>query len=344
MLSRWTGKWIPSQRLQPGFLRGPHERLGRLSVTDSPQPIWLHFAGYNTRKSCFFVDRCLLEGTNAARIEPVKTFRGASDPNPICLQGEPAFLQALLSGDKPISCAYCPRSSPVRPPHSSPIKVFPMSALPVCILEMFRLHTTYSAQLGYDQGFVGPPYLICKITRDNVVELTRRHRRNRQARRAGGAARSGDEREIDDVMAKLETSFKDNDYAYLFVVMYAPVVERMGGKEQGVLAAQAIVAQMKQQQMVMVSWKAKKPYQYIRGESRTYAVIPYESVLIIAGKRLRQESYQLGIKAAGSNWQFVNGDTLNPELFREFFPDFPSSAKLRGSNACQNKSSIINRE
>jgi len=129
-------------------------------------------------------------------------------------------------------------------------------------------------------------------------------------------------------MAKLETSFKANDYAYVFEVMYAPVVERMGGKEQGVLAAQAIVARMKQQQMVMVSWKAKKPYQYIRGESRTYAVIPYESVLIIAGKRLRQESYQLGIKAAGSNWQFVNGDTLNPELFREFFPNFPSSAKL----------------
>ena len=58
----------------------------------------------------------------------------------------------------------------------------------------------------------------------------------------------------------------------------------MGGKEQGVLAAQAIVAQMKQQQIVMVSWKATKPYQYIRGESRTYAVIPYESVLTIAGK------------------------------------------------------------
>jgi hypothetical protein len=102
----------------------------------------------------------------------------------------------------------------------------------------------------------------------------------------------------------------------------------MGGKEQGVLAAQAIVAQMNQQQIVMLSWKTKKPYQYIRGESRTYVVIPYESVLTIAGKRLRQESYQLGIKVAGSHWQFVNGDTLNPELVQEFFQDFPKSIKL----------------
>jgi len=138
---------------------------GRLSVTDSPQPIWLHFAGYNTRKSCFFVDRCLLEGTNAARIEPVKTFRGASDPNPICLQGEPAFSPGAPERRQTRSRApYCPGVH--RYGHRTPVRSkCSDERIASCILEMFRLHTTYSAQLGYDQGFVGPPYLIYKITR-----------------------------------------------------------------------------------------------------------------------------------------------------------------------------------
>jgi len=33
-------------------------------------------------------------------------------------------------------------------------------------------------------------------------------------------------------MAKLETSFKDNDYAYVFEVMYAPVVEGWAAKSK----------------------------------------------------------------------------------------------------------------
>jgi len=100
-------------------------------------------------------------------------------------------------------------------------------------------------------------------------------------------------------MAKLETSFKDNDYAYVFEVMYAPVVGKMGGKEQGVLAAQAIVARMQQQQMVMVSWKAKKPYQYIRGESPPMPVIPYESVLIHCRQKAEAGKLSVGYQGGG---------------------------------------------
>ncbi len=302
---------------------------GRLSTTDSLLPTCLHFAGYSTQNGCFFVDGCLLDGTNAAHVEPVKKFRGDYDPNPILLQGEATFLQALLSGEKPellrrVSPEFTDTATGIRSGQS-----VPDGRITSFILEMFRLHATYSAQFGYDKGYVGPPYQIFKITKDNVVELTPAAKGEPPSSSALLAQPDpADEREIGDVMTKLEGSFKGNDYAYVFQVMYAPIVERMGGKEQGALAAQAIEAQMKQQQMVMESWKAKKPYQYIRGESRTYAVIPYESVLTIAGKRVRQVGYQLGIKTAGSHWQFVNGDTLNPELFKEFFPDFPKSVKL----------------
>jgi hypothetical protein len=55
-----------------------------------------------------------------------------------------------------------------------------------------------------------------------------------------------------------------------------------------------------------------------------------------AGSRMSQSSVggallligQLGIKTAGSHWQFVNGGSLNPEVFKESFPDFPESTKL----------------
>jgi len=76
------------------------------------------------------------------------------------------------------------------------------------------------------------------------------------------------------------------------------------------------------------SWKAQKPYTYIKGESRTYAVIGYESIMAIDGKKMRQESYGLGIKTADSPWQFVNGDNLSAEMYKEFFPDFPKSFEL----------------
>src|SRR5262249_33676957 len=144
----------------------------------------------------------------------------------------------------------------------------------------------------YDKGYIGPPYVLFKVAKASVLELTPPAQAE-LASPPGSLAQPDptDEQEIDEVMAKLESSFKANDYVYVFGVMYTPILEKMGGKEQGILAAQAIVAQMKQKQMEMLSWKARKPYQYFHGESRTYAVIPYESVMTIAGKRLRQESY-----------------------------------------------------
>jgi hypothetical protein len=50
--------------------------------------------------------------------------------------------------------------------------------------------------------------------------------------------------------------------------------------------------------------------------------------MTIAGKKMRQESYQLGIKTADSQWQFVNGDNLSPATYAEFFPDFPRNFEL----------------
>ncbi len=194
---------------------------------------------------------------------------------------------------------------------------------------MFRLHTGNAARLGYERGWVGPPYRVFKITKENVVELPSAEKvAKSEPPPAVAETNSADEKAIDSVMERLEKTFLAGDYSYVFEIMYAPIVEQMGGKEKGVEAAKGIVEQMKKQQIVMLSWKAKKPYQYVTGSSRSYAIIPYESAITVAGKKLKVESYQLGIKDAGSQWQFVNGDNLSPEIFANFFPDFPKTFEL----------------
>ena len=137
-----------------------------------------------------------------------------------------------------------------------------------------------------------------------------------------------DDKVIDAVMEKLANSFKVGDYASAMDVMYVPILESLGGREKAVEGAKALMAQMKEQGMVIIYWKTRKPYTYLAGDSHKYAVIPYEMGARISGKKMKQTSYQLGIKTANSGWQFVNGDQLTPEIIGHFFPDFPKDFEL----------------
>lgn len=76
------------------------------------------------------------------------------------------------------------------------------------------------------------------------------------------------------------------------------------------------------------SWNAAKPYSYYNGLSNRYAVIPYEMEMSYYGKAIKQKGFELGIKAPGSKWQFINGDTLTPAIIEAFFPDFPTNIDL----------------
>jgi hypothetical protein len=76
------------------------------------------------------------------------------------------------------------------------------------------------------------------------------------------------------------------------------------------------------------SWKVNKPYLYVAGKLHKYVVIPYEVKINSPGKIVTQSSYELGIKTVESGWQFVGGDMLSPELYDQFFPDFPKDVNL----------------
>lgn len=133
---------------------------------------------------------------------------------------------------------------------------------------------------------------------------------------------------IDSITDKIGNCFKTEDYSFIVDNMYAPVVDKFGGKEKVMEACQAAVAELKAQQMDVITWHAVKPYSYYNGNFKKYAVVPYEMEMNYNGKKIKQTGYQLGIKTPDANWQFVNGDRLSPEIFQEFFPDFPSNVEL----------------
>jgi len=291
------------------------------------EPTRLQFFGFDAEKNCFFVKSALLDGTNSARIDMVKELRGMDDPEFISLQGEARFLLAMLGEAKPdllklISDDFAEILTELDSTNS-----VSDARITIFLLEMFKLHKDNAAHLGYDKGQIGPPYRLFKLTKKKIVEITPTSQidESKASERSVAQHNNADDTAIASVMERLEKSFLANDYSYAFDVMYVPIVEKMGGKEN--LAA-LVKNQIKQQQIVVLSWKAGKPYQYVQGEFRTYAIIPYESVMSIAGKKLRQESYQLGIRIADSKWQFVNGDNLSSDTYREFFPDFPKNFEL----------------
>lgn len=136
-----------------------------------------------------------------------------------------------------------------------------------------------------------------------------------------------DDKAIDAVMDKLATTCKAGDYTYAVDVMYTPILDAGGGKEKALEDARSFMEWAKAQQIIYVSWKTKKPYEYLAGTSHKYAIISSETVMKYGDKTLRQTSYQLGVKTV-SGWQFVDGVTLTQDFFDQYFPDFPKDVEL----------------
>jgi hypothetical protein len=298
-----------------------------LGTSYQHDPTRLSFAGYDPEKQCFTISSWVLDGTNAAAFAFAKECRGFSDATPFVVQGEAHFLQVLLSGEKPELTKLVSAESLGTVADLVSTNDVSDNRLKSLILEMFQLHKANAVRLGYDKGWVGPPYRIFKVMKTNVVELTSDARPAR-AEPQNADADNPNEKAIDAIMDGFRKSFMAGDYAYAVDRMYTPIVEKMGGRANLRATVTNAMAQMKEQHVVMISWETKKPYHYVNGESRIYAVVPYQGVMTIGGRTFRQESYQLGIKLANSPWEFVNGDSLTPELFGEFFPDFPKSFAL----------------
>ena len=146
---------------------------------------------------------------------------------------------------------------------------------------------------------------------------------------------AADEKYIDAVMKNFGIAVKSGNLAYPIEVMYTPVLNQMGGKQQLLAVARLTQEQMKAQKVSYVSWAAQKPYTYYNGQTRKYAVIRYEAVFDAAGKKLKVRNSLLGIRESGKPWQFIMGDELNPVFIKQFLPDFPRNVTMPKSQMIQ---------
>lgn len=141
---------------------------------------------------------------------------------------------------------------------------------------------------------------------------------------------------IDQAMQKQENYFESADQIRRFDISRSPGLERVAGTNGGDAGIKALADQVRQNKIVFDSWKAEKPYTYLRSENpdtfpgsiSRFAIIPCESIEIVNGKKFADDSFFLGIKISDFNWKFYNGSRLTSETCQRDFPGFPENFKL----------------
>ena len=138
-----------------------------------------------------------------------------------------------------------------------------------------------------------------------------------------------DQAVVDRYVEKIGSSLTKGDIVYPVNLVPPAILDAMGGKTALLAAGQATLAQIKAQGVQILSWKATPPYQFVAAASHRYVVIPCETIVAMPdGKKLHESTYYLGIKDPDATWHFVSGETLVPETFNRFFPDFPKTTVL----------------
>jgi hypothetical protein len=131
----------------------------------------LQYAGYNATKHCFFSSSYMLDGTNGTHLEPVFERGSTNNECSVTFQGEDKFPSALLTTTnmrlyKLRSAAFSEVIDDLKSGNSvSDARIINF------MLEIFKLHKEHSASMGYDDGWIGEPYLIYKITKEGIVQI-----------------------------------------------------------------------------------------------------------------------------------------------------------------------------
>ena len=70
--------------------------------------------------------------------------------------------------------------------------------------------------------------------------------------------------------------------------------------------------------------------EFFKTENNEYAIVPVKTILVISGKRIGGQTFQLGVRSIGDKqWKYVDGGKLSDATMRaKLFPDFPSDRKL----------------
>jgi hypothetical protein len=129
------------------------------------------FAGYDDSRKAFFLSEFELSATNPAVVSTGLRLNSTFDREWLVAQGETTFLGALKKDDpKAVSLLSADGKTTLRDIRS-PDGVVPQTQMVGLILELFRLHKEHAAEFPPDQGRIGEPYVIFKITRTNMSQV-----------------------------------------------------------------------------------------------------------------------------------------------------------------------------
>ena len=129
----------------------------------------IYFIGYDTKAATFYQTK--------ARFLPLAPYPFTLDQirvpeSSVSFFGEYRFLSALMRGDDPrIKHLKSEALLQELSPPSSATKDQQAKSICRAILQMYALHTKYSKQYKYDDGFVGPPHIIYRIDTNSVTRI-----------------------------------------------------------------------------------------------------------------------------------------------------------------------------
>jgi hypothetical protein len=129
----------------------------------------IYFMGYDPTTATFY--------NSEAHFHPIAPYKfdlnTVSIPaSTITFKGEFAFLSALMRGDDPrLKALRSEAFDTAFPPDSSAGDGLQAKAISDRILRLFALHTEYSKRYNYDHGLVGPPYVVYRISTNDVKRV-----------------------------------------------------------------------------------------------------------------------------------------------------------------------------
>lgn len=129
-----------------------------------------------------------------------------------------------------------------------------------------------------------------------------------------------------------ETSqaFAKGDYAKIAAMTYPALIDFMGGRDKMIAATKSAMEMFKKQGIEVVSYKTSEPGEIVKGEGKSYVVIPATLEMKAPVGKIKVKSYLLGITTdEGKTWKFLDGAGLaNKELKDKIIPNLPAKLKL----------------
>lgn len=111
---------------------------------------------------------------------------------------------------------------------------------------------------------------------------------------------------------------------------YPPIVAAMGGADAAKATLADVAAQLQALEMKLDSLVFPESPAFLEGSNgRRFAIVSTKSVFSSKGQKIESFNFQLGIREAGATqWTYVEGSRMTPQVLLLLLPDFPSGYQL----------------